>query len=692
MTNHNTQFNSGLARFVSPQVYAWREQIAWMVRFVGLACLGGWLANPLYQWTWDVPESALGPVWIDLVLIELRAPWLAVAGMAMAGREMPSMADVGLAAALAVAGAILWASALLAGLKHPFGRIPLRGAWLGLGRTWKEARKEARHEARATVGHGGTATVIVGLESVRAWNVLAHVWQCLRTRDWAGLLRRSSWIGWRPVGDLGGDKLILGDSRAMSAVMQAAVSSFDGVVIRLSGGPKPLPTGGKGEEVRLMLGRDMDPDPLRQVRPGPDAWEDIRAMVAPLQLGERRSLLVAAFWALALETLPEEDRTMDGLVVLLDDPAHAYQLLGGWFAVTTLIPEQEREAVRDLLRTWRARQPLLADDLTAVADAPCELMDGHQHWRLPKRRMIDLVQAGPRIISIEAGHSDPRSLRGRLPALLLGQLLRELADSSGPELTRQVMIAVDPDCAAELLSVLRHWRGDLKARGIVLLLHLKDRAQVRSALGLHLRDDIAGQVSTLVAEPSMASDVLYRLGYAQQAFELTRPGELIVATAGRHMMRLRPITPDQVAVPPAPVTDPPASVNVPWSGPAITPPPGAPLPPPPTIVIKPVHRPRTVIVTPDGEEIQQEPENEGPEDENQPDAGAEELWRERGHAERRQERTTPRPRQKAEARNQAPNSGPPPPAPEFASSTRRLREALARRGGLPILPPPSRSL
>lgn len=690
MTNHYTQFNSGLARFVSSQVYAWRHNIAWMVRFVGLACVGGWLANPLYQWSWEVPESALGPVWLDLVLIELRAPWLAVAGMAMAGREMPSMAGVGLAAALAVGGAILWASALLAGLKHPFGRIPRRGAWLGLGRTWQEARKEARHEARATVGHGGSATVIVGLEPVKAWNVLAHVWQRLRTRDWTGLLRRSAWMGWRPVRDLGGDKLILGDSRAMSAVMQAAVSSFDGVVIRLSGGPKPLPTGGKGEEVRLMLGRDMDPDPLRQVRPGPDAWEDIRAMVAPLQLGERRSVLVAAFWALALETLPEEDRTMDGLVALLDDPAHAYQLLGGWFAVTTLIPEQEREAARDLLRTWRARQPLLADDLTAVTDALCELMDGHRHWRLPKRRMMDLVQAGPRIISIEAGHGDPRSLRGRLPALLLGQLLRELAVSSGPELTRQVMIAVDPDCDAGLLNVLRNWRKDLKARGIILLLHLKDRAQVRSALGLHLRDDIAGQVSTLVAEPSMASDVLYRLGYTQQAFELTRPGELIVATAGRHMMRLRPIAPDQVAVPPVPVTDPSTAYAAPWSGPAITPPPGAPLPPPPTIVIKPVHRPRTVIVTPDGEEIHQ-----GPEDENQQEAGAEERRRDHGRAERRQERPTPRPRQEAGARTQASSRDPTPttpPAPEFASSTRRLREALARRGGLPILPPPSRKL
>lgn len=691
MTNHNTQFNSGFARFVSPQVYAWRHHIAWMVRFVGLACVGGWLANPLYQWTWEVPETALGPVWLDLVLIELRAPWLAVAGMAMAGREMPSMAGLGLAAALAVAGAILWSSALLAGLKHPFGRIPRRGAWLGLGRTWTEERQELRREGRASDGHGGSATVTVGLEPVSAWNVLAHVWHCLRTRDWAGLLRRSAWMGWRPVGDLGGDKLILGDSRAMSAVMQAAVSSFDGVVIRLGGGPKPLPTGGKGEEVRLMLGRDMDPDPLRQVRPGADAWEDIQAMVAPLQLGERRSILVAAFWALALETQPEEDRTMEGLVALLDDPAHAYQLLGGWFAVTTLIPEQEREAVRDLLRTWRARQPLLADDLTAVTDALCELMDGHRHWRLPNRRMMDLVQAGPRIISIEAAKTDPRSLRGSLPGLLLGQLLRELADSSGPELTRQVMIAVDPDCGAGLLSVLRNWRKDLKARGIILLLHFKDRAQVRSALGLHLRDDIPGQVSTLVAEPSMASDVLYRLGYAQQAFELTRPGELIVATAGRHMMRLRPIAPDQVAVPPVPLTDPPASINVPWSGPAITPPPGAPLPPPPTIVIKPVHRPRTVIVTPDGEEIHQ-----GPEDESQPDAGAEELRQERGHAERRQERTTPHPRQRAEARTQAPNSGPPSgpttPAPEFASSTRRLREALARRGGLPILPPPSRKL
>lgn len=652
MTILYKQFNSGIAIFVAPRLFVWRQKIGWSLRFLGGALIAGWSLNGLYQWSWGVPANQLGPVWVGLGPVQLRAPWLALVAIAQVGDDAPVLAVPGIIAALVVGASGLGLAALLAGLAGPSGQVPRRGDWLALGRACSEVRREQR-ELRPG-GNGGT--IVIGREPVRAWHRMPSVGRHMLSRDWLA------------ARDLGGDRLFLGDSPTIAAAVRAALRSFDGAIIRLSGGPKPLPVGYPGEEVRVMLGRDLAPDPLRQVRKGPMAWDDIQAMVASLHLGDQPSLLAASVWAMALETLPEPDRDMAGLIRLFDDPGLAYQKLGGWFAITTLIAEDARKPVEDLLALWRKCQPMLGDDCEAVGKALTSLMTGHRHWGGPKVRLMDLVQAGPRVISVEAGEPEARCGRSQLTAMLLDQLLRELADPVTPFPSRPVLIAIDPDCGTCLLIVLQRWRARLRARGICLLLHARDQKQVRKILGLSLSDPVTSQVSTLVTERGSAADVFHRMGYADQAFELVRPGELIVATTGRQIMRLAPIDPEQVPVAALAAINKLPAYLAPWNAPAITAPSGAPLPPPPAIVIAPVKRPRTVIVMPDGREFAQDVQDT-----------------DRAPAKARYRRPTSEPSQMTT-----------PPAPklerEFASSTRRLREALARRGSLPARPPSSRKI
>lgn len=650
MTGLYKQFNSGLARFVGPRMFVWRQQMAWVLRFLGYALIAGWSLNGLYQWSWDLSSSQMGPAWLDLGPVELRAPWLALVAIAQIGDGAPVLAVPGIVAALVLAASGLGLAALLAGLAGPFGQVPRRGDWLALGRSGEEVRREQQ----ALRQHPVAGTVVVGHEPARTSHRLQRLGCPPFTRDWVA------------VADLGGDRLFLGDSPTITAAVRAALRSFDGVIIRLSGGPKPLPVGYPGEEVRLMLGRDLDTDPLGQVRQGPMAWDDIQAMVASLHLGDQCSLLASSIWAMALETLPAANRDMTGLIRLLDDPGLAYQKLGGWFAITTLIAEDARKPVEELLALWRKCQPMLGDDCEAVSKALTSLMTGHRHWGVPRVRLMDLLQAGPRVISVEAGDHEPRSGRSQLTAMLLDQLLRELADPVTPLPPRPVLIAIDPDCGACLPSVLQRWRARLCARGICLLLHARDQGQVRAMLGLQQSDPVVAQVSTLITEPSSAADVFHRMGYADRAFKLVRPGELIVATTGRQIMRLAPIDPDQVPGSALPATYRRPTYQAPWSDPALTAPPGPPLPPPPAVVITPVKRPRTVIVMPDGHGFPQ----------NRP-------TRDNAPAKSRSRQPTP---------ERPPVNALPVPAREleFASSTRRLRQAMARRGGLPALPPSSR--
>jgi hypothetical protein len=401
---------------------------------------------------------------------------------------------------------------------------------------------------------------------------------------------------------------------------------------------------------------------------GSKAWEDIQAMVASLHLGDQRSLLAASVWATALETLPEPNRDMAGLIRLLDDPGLAYQKLGGWFAITTLIPERSRKPVEDLLALWRKCQPMLSDDCEAVSKVLTSLMTGHQSWGTPKVRLMDLVRAGPRVISVEGGDHEARSGHRQLTVMMLDQLLRELADPATPRPSRPVLIAIDPDCGAWLLTVLQRWRARLRARGICLLLHARDRMHVLSMLGLEQSVPLVSEVSTLVTEPRLAADVFARMGYAAQAFELVRPGELIVATSGRQIMRLAPINPDLVPIAGQPSMCTLPAYPAPWNDPAITAPLGAPLPPQPVVVITPAQRPRTVIVMPDGREFAQD-----------------EPRTSRAPSRARPSGKMPKPAETYVQRL-------PVTEPEFASTTRRLREALARRGGQPALPSSPRKI
>jgi hypothetical protein len=554
------------------------------IETIGARGLRGWcLRFALWMAIWGWMTRAA----LALVLGEAGpfgwAPWDGF--LAMATTHGPLQAA---AAALAMVPLAAWLACVM-GAELGDVRVDPPRRRLPHGRTRAE---RARDEARHSLGHEEAGTVLLGHERAWAWP------------EMAGLPRRVR----LPVRDAGfGRTLILGDGPDATRAMDAAAASFDGVVVRLTGPATAARLGSGAGVLRLGPHAAFDLDPLHLPREGALAWADIRALTPALGFAGDEIVLAPALWAMGLETLPRTLRRAANLAEAVRGPRGAYARLGGWLRDTALVPEDERWRIATLLEAWRFDPDGLARTLHAVCRRFVSVSQPALQGAGPPRRLGDIVRAGAcaTIVLDDGGPDGARDGHHARMAAQLTALLLDLLDPTKAAPAWPILIAIDADAGDALLSVIDRFRTRLLERRVPLLIHAATPEIARVRLGAR-GGEVADAATAIVTTPSVRglAPVFAPLGVSSDAVEDLMPGELLVASAGRRVMRLdaaRTIEPavgrwltmlgattiDEV--PPAwtrPAIDPAPGPTLPVPPPQPPPPPPAP-PPPPVPVVPP---------------------------------------------------------------------------------------------------------
>jgi hypothetical protein len=516
-----------LLDFLHMDLSVWRKPGVWMLRFGGFIVLWLWMITLFAVVLGHVPLAQLGPIWFSFVGIEVPAPWAGFLWL-MFGENLPTT-NAWIVRATVLVGFLsaLWLAKLFAG---PSLDWPLRRDCFAYGGNFADCASLGSNQ-----GHAGSSGVIVG-------HIKGLPWQKSQR------LVRS---------DPCTECLILGDGPVAKNMFQAALKSFDGAVIRI--GTDRLYDGlvDQSEIIRIApsVAASCPIDPLRQVRDGPLAWFDVRAMLYPCRFKERQLVLATALLVHALEAAEPHRRTLADVVVASDDAPAIYARLNGWIDETPLLVDPSHDQLRGLLDHWAQVPGQLVDDLALVRKSLWAVQQGWHCSTLGEAApsLADTFIHGPRVASFEFKPRFPNDALDptSLPLMQLTTLLRTLVGASPDDARRPVLIAIEADVPKEVAWLIKAVRPQLKACGVSLLVHSKSVSAVKDAFGIHANSWLSDIFDTIIlSEPDVLTwkhtlDV-GRITLA--ALKSVKKGEIALVAKGKRPVRLHPVDPALVLV------------------------------------------------------------------------------------------------------------------------------------------------
>jgi hypothetical protein len=516
-----------LLDFLQSGLSVWRKPGFWMLRFGGFMVLWLWMITLFAVVLGHVPLAQLGAIWFSFVGIEVPAPWAGFIWMMFGGNLPTTNAWIVRVTVLVGFLSALWLAKLFAG---PSLDWPLRRDCFAYGEHSADCASWENNQ-----GQAGSSGVIVG-------HIKGLPWQKSQR------LVRS---------DPCTECLVLGEGAVATNMFQAALKSFEGAVIRI--GTDRLHDGlvAQGDIIRIAPGvaASCPIDPLRQVRDGPLSWFDVRAMLYPCRFNERQLVLATALLVHALETAEPHRRTLADVVVASEDGPAIYARLNGWIDKTPLLVDPSHDQLRGLLDHWAQVQGQLVDDLALVRKSLWAVQQGWHCSTLGEavQRIADIFIKGPRVASFEFKPRFPNEALDliSLPVLQLTTLLRTLVGASLDEMRRPVLIAIEADIPKEVAWLIKTVRPQLKTCRVGLLVHSKSVSAVKDALGIHANSWLSDTFDTIIlSEP----DVLtwkHTLNVRQitlAALESVRKGEVALVAKGRQPVRLHPVDPAMVPI------------------------------------------------------------------------------------------------------------------------------------------------
>ena len=517
-----------------------------------------------------------------------------------------------------ITGRLRWGSALPRG----WWRWPRESIRPGRGLPWRSGLRHGRAATDRANNGACTGAVIIGRERNAGQLVVLGSQAC-------GQSGEPIWDG------SAGLKLFLGEGPVISRAVDQAAAGFEGMVIRVAGGPRASSCLYGERQIHLAPHTVFDTDPMVQAREDAAAWSDIGAMVAALPLSPQQQLLARALWAMGLELLPVGLRRFANLADFCRPSGEVYRKLGGWLAASRLVPADERWRIGAMLDAWRARPDpmpqLLIETRTVLCAAGCP---ARPYGPMPVRLASAFRTGGVREILFEADLAKEDSgLRMRLRAQLAA-LLADISDPARPMLDQPCLFVLDADCDPQLVAQVMKARRALLARRITILLHATTPDRAREQLSVPQGARIADQVSTVVMAAvgkGDASQMLGDLALSPTALDRAKPNELFVATAKHGAMRLDPVAdgPVRRARPSSPEehqsllwAKPPLVIKLgpplPEPLPAPPPPPAQPsLPAPPAPALAPdqeqqISRPESEVLPPEPKEAHAESPSTAP--------------------------------------------------------------------------------
>jgi hypothetical protein len=516
--------------FLQSDLSVWRKPGVWMLRFGGFLVLWLWMITLFAVVLGHVPLAQLGPIWFSFVGIEVPAPWAGFIWM-MFGGNLPTTNAwiVGLTVLVGFLSA-LWLAKLFAG---PSLDWPLRRDCFAYGEHSADCASWENNQ-----GQAGSSGVIVGHIKGLPWQKSQRLVQSAPCTEC----------------------LVLGDGSVATNMFQAALKSFDGAVIRI--GADSLKDGliAQGDIIRIApsVAASYPVDPLRQVRHGPLAWFDVRAMLYPSRFNERQLVLATALLVHTLETAEPHRRTLADVVVASDDAPAIYARLNGWIDKSPLLVDPSHDQLRGLLDHWAQVPGQLVDDLALVRKSLWAVQQGWHCSTLGEAvpSLSDIFIHGPRVASFEFklrlpnDALDPTSL----PLMLLTTLLRTLVGASPENTRRPVLIAVEADVPKEVAWLIKAVRPQLKACGVSLLVHSKSVNAIKDAFGIHANSWLSDTFDPIIlSEPDVLTwkhtlDV-GRITLA--ALKSVRKGEVALVAKGQRPVRLHPVDPAMVPILPS---------------------------------------------------------------------------------------------------------------------------------------------
>jgi hypothetical protein len=571
-----------LLNLLQSDLSIWRKPGVWMLRFGGFLVLWLWMITLFAVVLGHVPLEELGPIWFSFVGIEVPAPWAGFLCL-MFGEGLPatSVWIVRIVALVSFVHAI-WLAKLLAG---PNLDWPLRRDCFAYGGHFADYASGAKGH-----GHTGSSGVIVG-------HIKGLPWQ-----KWQRLVRSAPCT----------ECLILGDGPVAKNMFQAALKSFDGAVIRV--GKDRLHDGlvDQSEIIRIApsVAASCPVDPLRQVRDGPVAWFDVRAMLYPCRFNERQLVLATALLVHALETAEPHRRTLADVVVARDDAPAIYARLNGWIDRTPLLVDPSQDQLRGLLDHWAQVPSQLVDDLALVRKSLWAVQQGWHCSTLGEDvpSLADIFIHGRRVASFEFKPRIPNEALDliSLPLMQLTTLLRTLVGASLDEMRRPVLIAIEAHVPKEVAWLIKAVQPQLQACGVSLLVHSKSVSAVKDAFGIHANSWLSDTFDTIVLSKPDVLTWKHTLDVGRitlAALKSVRKGEIALVAKSKRPVRLHPVDPAMVPVlASAPKLAQDKAIE-PWSEPASHYQNGPALPEPKRVKIA-AQRPKTSQKTNSGQALQ----------------------------------------------------------------------------------------
>jgi hypothetical protein len=222
--------------------------------------------------------------------------------------------------------------------------------------------------------------------------------------------------------------------------------------------------------------------------------------------------------------------------------------------------------------------------------------------------LADIFIHGPRVASFEFKPRFPNEALDPTsqPVMQVTTLLRTLVGASPDDIRRLVLIAVEPDVPKEVAWLIKGVRPQLKACGVSLLVHSKSVNAIKDAFGIHANAWLSDTFDTIIlSEPDVLTwkHTLNVGRFTLAALKSVRKGEVALMTKGKRPVRLHPVDPAMVpvlAIAPRLAQD---NAIEPWSEPASHYPNGPALPEPKRVKIAAQH-PKTSLKTNSGQALQ----------------------------------------------------------------------------------------
>jgi hypothetical protein len=366
----------------------------------------------------------------------------------------------------------------------------------------------------------------------------------------------------------------MGEGRFAKSAFDAALKGFDGAIIRVGGQRLVGDLAPESDIIRIAsnFGAGRSLDPLRQARSGTMAWFDIGAMLFPRGFNERQRILATVLLVHGLERAPVHQRTLADVVRVNDDAGEVYARLSGWIDTTPLLGMNARAQLQTLLDYWAQAQDQVADDLPIIRERLWAVQRGWpcSTYSQPLPCIAEVFTSGPRIVSFEMKPQMPDDGFDTLslPLMHLALLIRQLIREPTTTKRRPVIIALDADAPPRAVWLINLIRADLKLHGIGLLVRASNAQGGRKAFELDAKTRLGEAFDTIIVtapNSQTLSEVMDSRHISLLALASARPSEVVVVQAGKAPVRLHPADPKMVMGPPASPKLAKVDLREPWS-------------------------------------------------------------------------------------------------------------------------------